>query len=258
MADGQITVQAPREAVLSVENLRKIYPGASHPAVYDLTLSIERGEALGLLGPNGAGKTTAISIMSTLMKPTEGTVTLCGINAVRHPSRVKGLIGYVPQRVALYPVMSARENLRFIGRIYGLAGRNLEQRIDECMEFVGLQDKADEWVGAYSEGMKRRANLAAGILHRPQVLFLDEPTVGIDPQSRNYILERLAAMTRTITLIYTTHYMDEVEQLCTRIAIMDRGRVVAMGTLKEILDRAPQSTNLEEVFITLTGRQLRD
>lgn len=258
MGHSQVTEGGLGDTVLSVENVTKVYPGASRPAVHNLTLSIAQGEAFGLLGPNGAGKTTAISMMSTLMKPTSGKVTLGGIDAVRHPSGVKRMIGYVPQRVALYPAMSARENLRFIGRIYGLRGAELKERMDECIAFVGLQESADQKVATYSEGMKRRANLAAGILHKPQVLFLDEPTVGIDPQSRNYILERLDAMTENTTLVYTTHYMGEVEQLCERIAIMDQGRIIAMGTLKEILDRAPESTNLEAVFISLTGRQLRD
>jgi ABC-2 type transport system ATP-binding protein len=258
MGNSQVTVAPSEDIVLSARNLTKIYPGAPRPAVHDLTLSIATGEAFALLGPNGAGKTTAISMMSTLMKPTSGTLTLCGIDAVQRPYSVKRMIGYVPQEVALYPVMSARENLRFIGRVYGLKGKVLEERIDACMEFVGLRDSADQRVATYSGGMKRRANLAAGILHRPQVLFLDEPTVGIDPQSRNYILERLAAMNENTALVYTTHYIGEVEQLCSRIAIMDQGRIIAMGTLKEIFDRAPESMNLEEVFISLTGRQLRD
>lgn len=236
----------------------KIYPGASRPAVDDLSLSILEGEAFALLGPNGAGKTTAISIMSTLMKPTGGRLALGGIDALRHPSKVKMMIGYVPQEIALYPTLSARENLRFIGRIYGLRGRVLEDRIDECIEFVGLKESADQQVVLYSGGMKRRANLAAGILHRPEVLFLDEPTVGIDPQSRNYILGQLGGMVGNTALVYTTHYINEVEQLCSRIAIMDQGRILVAGTLREIFDHAPGSANLEEVFISLTGRQLRD
>jgi ABC-2 type transport system ATP-binding protein len=259
MEDRQVT-EALRQSnvALSVQNLVKIYPGSSRPAVDDLTFSVATGEAFGFLGPNGAGKTTAISMMSSLMKPNSGEITLCGIDALRQPSKVKRMIGYVPQRIALYPRMSARENLRFLGRVYGLGGKVLEERIDESLEFVGLEDSADQRVAAYSEGMKRRANLAAGILHEPRVLFLDEPTVGIDPQSRNYILERLAAMAGSTTLVYTTHYINEVEQLCKRIAIMDRGRIVAIGSLLEIFEHAPESQNLEEVFISLTGRQLRD
>lgn len=253
-----MTEDVCEDAVLSARDLTKTYPGASRPAVHDLTFSLAKGEAFALLGPNGAGKTTAISMMSTLMKPTSGNLMLCGADAVRHPGRVKRMIGYVPQEIALYPVLSGRENLRFIGRIYGLRGKELEERIEECLEFVGLRDSADQQVGLYSGGMKRRANLAAGILHHPQVLFLDEPTVGIDPQSRNYILEQLAGMAGNTALVYTTHYINEVEDLCSRIAVMDRGRIIALGTLRDIFDRAPGSTDLEEVFIRLTGRQLRD
>jgi ABC-2 type transport system ATP-binding protein len=258
MEDRQVTDVAHNTVALSVQNLVKIYPRASSPAVDELTLSVPVGEAFGFLGPNGAGKTTAISMMSTLMKPNSGEIMLCGIDALRHPSRVKRMIGYVPQRIALYPRMSARENLRFLGRVHGLRGKVLEERIDECLSFVGLEDSSDQWVTTYSEGMKRRANLAAGILHKPQILFLDEPTVGIDPQSRNYILERLGAMAGRTTLIYTTHYINEVEQLCQRMAIMDKGRIIATGSLAEIFEHSPHSRNLEEVFIGLTGRQLRD
>lgn len=244
--------------ILVAQNLVKTYPGARVSAVNGLTISINEGEVFGLLGPNGAGKTTAISIMNTLMRPTGGAVTICGIDAVRYPSEVKGFIGYVPQEVALYPTMSVRENLRFIGRIYGLKGKDLEARIDECIDFVGLEGGADQRVHTYSGGMKRRANLAAGILHRPKILFLDEPTVGIDPQSRNLILERLAAMKGGTAMIYTTHYMGEVEQICSRVAIMDMGHIIAEGTLKDLCDYVPGSTNMEEVFIGLTGKRLRD
>jgi ABC-2 type transport system ATP-binding protein len=246
------------KGILVAQNLFMTYPGAKEPAVNGLTISINEGEVFGLLGPNGAGKTTAISIMNTLMRPCSGTVTICGIDAIRYPSEVKGFIGYVPQEIALYPTMSVRENLRFMGRIYGLTGKDLETRIDECIDFVGLEGGADARVHTYSGGMKRRANLAAGILHKPKILFLDEPTVGIDPQSRNLILEKLVAMKGETTMIYTTHYMGEVEQICSRMAIMDTGRIIVEGTLKDLCDHVPDSTNLEEVFIGLTGKQLRD
>ncbi len=246
------------EGILVTQNLVMKYPGAPVSAVNGLTISINEGEIFGLLGPNGAGKTTAISIMNTLMRPGSGTVTICGIDAIRYPSEVKGFIGYVPQEIALYPTMSVRENLRFMGRIYDLKGKDLEARIDECIDFVGLERGADARVHTYSGGMKRRANLAAGILHKPKILFLDEPTVGIDPQSRNLILEKLVAMKGETTMIYTTHYMGEVEQICSRMAIMDTGHIIVEGTLKDLYDHVPGSTNLEEVFIGLTGKQLRD
>jgi ABC-2 type transport system ATP-binding protein len=254
----KVIADTSRAIALSVQGLTKTYSGAARPAVNGLTISIPEGEALGLLGPNGAGKTTAISIMSTLMKPTSGSVAICGIDAVRRPSEVKNLIGYVPQEVALYPTLSARENLRFLGRIYGMKGRELEDRIVECLDFVGLAESADQYVAKFSGGMKRRANLAAGILNKPKVLFLDEPTVGIDPQSRNLILEKLATMKESTTMIYTTHYMGEVEQFCSSVAIMDAGGIIVEGTPEELINRIPGCANLEDVFIALTGRNLRD
>ena len=248
----------PNSAALVVKGLFKSYAGTLQPAVKDLNITIGEGEILGLLGPNGAGKTTAISIMSTLMKPTKGTVMIKGIDAVRFPKEVKKLIGYVPQEVALYADMSVRENLRFLGRVLGLRGIELENRISECIEFVGLESSADKRVFTYSGGMKRRANLAAGILNKPKILFLDEPTVGIDPQSRNLILDKLSAMKTNTTMIYTTHYMGEVEQICSRVAIMDMGRIIVEGALEQIYTCVPGSADLEDVFIGLTGRQLRE
>jgi ABC-2 type transport system ATP-binding protein len=256
--NSKVTERVPDTKIIIAKDLRKIYPGASQPAVKDFNISITEGEVFGLLGPNGAGKTTMISMMSTLVKPTSGSITIYGIDIVRSPQEVKRLIGYVPQEVALYPNLSARENLRFLGRVSGLRGKTLEQRVSECIDFVGLDESADRQVYTYSGGMKRRANLAAGILNKPKVLFLDEPTVGIDPQSRNLILEKLATMKESTTMIYTTHYMGEVENLCSSVAIMDAGGIIAEGTPAELINRMPGCANLEDVFIALTGRALRD
>jgi ABC-2 type transport system ATP-binding protein len=258
MENSKVIEQVADTKVIITRDLRKIYPGASQPAVKDFNISITEGDIFGLLGPNGAGKTTAISMMSTLVKPTSGSITICGIDIVRYPQEVKKLIGYVPQEVALYPNLSARENLRFLGRVSGLKGKALEQRVSECIDFVGLEESADRYVYTYSGGMKRRANLAAGILNKPKVLFLDEPTVGIDPQSRNLILEKLATMKEGTTMIYTTHYMGEVENLCSSVAIMDAGGIIAEGTPADLINRIPGCANLEDVFIALTGRNLRD
>lgn len=252
------TTAPPREKVLTVENLVKVYPGADRPALNSFNLSVGEGEVFGLLGPNGAGKTTAISVMNTLLKATSGSVTVCGMDVARHPRQVKRLIGYVPQDIALYPDLSARENLRFFGRIYDIKGAELEKMIDEAAEFVGLEDNLDQRLHTFSGGMKRRANLAAGLLHTPKVLFLDEPTVGIDPQSRNLILERLSSLKDRITMVYTTHYMREVELLCSCVAIMDTGRIIAEGPPDELIRRTPGCANLEEFFIALTGKELRD
>jgi len=258
VGNSKVTGQSSDTAILTARDLTKIYPGSSQPAVKGFNISITDRAIFGLLGPNGAGKTTAISMMSTLMKPTSGTVTVYGIDIVRYPQEVKKLIGYVPQEVALYPNLSARENLRFLGRVSGLRGKALEQRISECIDFVGLEERADQRVYAYSGGMKRRANLAAGILNKPKVLFLDEPTVGIDPQSRNLILEKLSSIKESTTMVYTTHYIGEVEGLCSSVAIMDAGGIIAEGTPEELIKRIPGCANLEEVFIALTGRHLRD
>lgn len=252
------SAEPSREAILSAQDLVKFYPGSDEPALNGLTLSIGNGEAFGLLGPNGAGKTTAISIMNTLLKATSGSVTICGMDVAKHPGEVKKLIGYVPQDIALYPDLSARENLRFFGRIYGLTGPELKKRIDEAAGFVGLEDSLDQRLYTFSGGMKRRANLAAGLLHRPKVLFLDEPTVGIDPQSRNLILEKLSSLKDRTAMVYTTHYMREAEILCSFVAIMDSGRIIAEGAPEDLIRRTPACKNLEELFITLTGKELRD
>ena len=244
--------------ILVAHDLVKVYGGASRPALNGIEVSVSEGTVLGLLGPNGAGKTTAISIMSTLLQPTGGSVFVCGIDLARYPREVRKLIGYVPQEIALYHNLTARENLLFFGRMYGLRGKTLEARVSDSIELVGLDESADQRVFTYSGGMKRRANLAAGILQRPKLLFLDEPTAGIDPQSRNLILERLATLKSKTTMIYTTHYMEEAEQLCSYVAIMDAGSIIAEGSPGELIARIPGCSNLEALFINLTGKQLRD
>ncbi|MDF1592957.1 MAG: ABC transporter ATP-binding protein [Desulfobacterales bacterium] len=247
------------EEALVVRDLVKIYKGASGPALAGLNIAVHTGEIFGLLGPNGAGKTTAISILSTLLRPTRGNVRICGIDALKHPGRVKGLIGLVPQNIALYAGLTARENLRYFGKICGLKGEALNDRVQACLELAGLENKADQRVSAYSGGMKRRANLAVGIINNPRLLFLDEPTVGIDAQSRNMILEKLSQLKNNgTTLIYTTHYMDEAERLCERIAVMDEGRIIAEGSPKALINRPPGHAGLGDLFLALTGKNLRD
>jgi len=251
--------QRIKEKALVVKGLVKIYKGSSDPALSGLDISVNSGEIFGLLGPNGAGKTTAISIMSTLLQPTRGSVIICGIDAVKQPNRIKKLIGLVPQDIALYANLTVRENLRYFGRICGLKGQVLKDRIAECLEMVGLEKKADQLIFKFSGGMKRRANLAAGILHNPRILFLDEPTVGIDAQSRNMILEKLSLLKETgTTMIYTTHYMDEAEQLCGCVAIIDEGHIIAEGSPKQLINRPPGHAGLKDLFLTLTGKRLRD
>ncbi len=251
--------QSATDTVLSTENLIKVYPGADQPAIDGLTLNVARGSIFGLLGPNGAGKTTTISILCTLLRPTSGTATVLGHDVVRQADAVRYVIGLVPQDIALYSSLTARENLRYFARILRIPRRRVEDRVAECLELVGLLDCADRRIATYSGGMKRRANLAVGILHKPELLFLDEPTVGIDAQSRNLILERLAELNRAgMTILYTTHYMEEAQKFCDEIAVLDAGKVIARGAPRQLVDHAADCENLEELFLALTGKQLRD
>ncbi len=217
--------------IVEVKDLVKKYPGAAEPAVRGVSFAIKQGEIFGFLGPNGAGKTTTISMLSSLLVPTSGTATVAGFDLIKQADQVKRHIGLVPQDLALYPSISARDNLNFFGRIYGLNGKVLKQRVDDALKMVGLFDRANDAVEKFSGGMKRRVNIAAGLLHQPDILFLDEPTVGVDPQSRNFIFDNVEELNkRGLTVLYTTHYMEEAERLCDRVAIIDQGRIVALDT----------------------------
>lgn len=221
-------------AFIEVKELSKSY-GKIH-AVKGISFSVEKGEIFGLLGPNGAGKTTTISMLSTLINPDSGNASIDGKFITKEPIEVKKRIGVVPQEIAIYPLLTGYENLTFFGKMYGLFGNTLKARITEVLEIVGLSDRAKERTHTYSGGMKRRLNIAIGLLSSPELLILDEPTVGVDPQSRSNILETLKKLNseREITIIYTSHYMEEVEYLCRRIAIMDLGQIIALGTLNEL------------------------
>lgn len=217
------------EPILVTQDLRKSF--GDHEAVKGISLQVARGEVFGLLGPNGAGKTTTISMLTALLEPSGGKITIDGHDLKSNASKVKAVLGLVPQEMALYMPLSARQNLMFFGRIYGLRGSQLSQRVDEVLDMIGLTERADDPVGDYSGGMKRRVNIGAGLLHKPKILFLDEPTVGVDPQSRNAIFESVEALNRAgMTVIYTTHYMEEAQRLCQRIAIVDEGRLIALDT----------------------------
>jgi ABC-2 type transport system ATP-binding protein len=244
---------------LVIENLSKRYRGAESPAVDGLSLRIRQGEIFGLLGPNGAGKTTSISILSTLLAPSGGRVLMGEIDCRQSPRQARRRIGLVPQEIALYPELTARENLSFFGKLQGLGGKDLRSGIRMALAAVGLETNAHRRVATFSGGMKRRANLAAGILHRPPLLLLDEPTVGIDAQSRQLIMEKLEDLKAAgTTMVYTTHYMEEAQRLCDRVAIMDKGRILAMGTPDALLADHPGSADLGELFLELTGKELRD
>ncbi len=235
--------------LLQISSLRKRYPGAAAPALDGVSLRVERGECFGLLGPNGAGKTTLLGLVCGLLKPDSGSLLLGGA----------GRLGLVPQDIALYPSLDARENLLFFGRMQGLGGAALERSIAGHLERLGLAGQAGKRVEAYSGGMRRRLNLVVGLLNRPDLLVLDEPTVGVDPQSRLLIHETLLRLNRDgMSLIYTTHYLKEAEALCARVAILDRGRVLAQGSPAEMLAAHPGCSSLDEVFLRLTGRQVRD
>src|SRR5690606_24302783 len=202
----------------------------------DVNMYLGRGESVGLVGPNGAGKSTTIAMISTLLRPTSGDVKLNGVSVLRDPAPVRAVLGVAPQDVALYPELSAQENLEFFGSLYGLRGKELAEAVDDALELVGLSDRRRDVIKKYSGGMKRRINIAAALLHQPEFVIMDEPTVGIDPQSRNHILETVRTLNRErgLTVLYTSHYMEEVEQLCDRIYVMDHGKVIASGTNAEI------------------------
>jgi ABC-2 type transport system ATP-binding protein len=243
---------------IEVNHLIKIYKGASHPAVNNISFTIPNGSIFGLLGPNGAGKTTTISILCGLLTPSSGQATILGHSIQTELEEIKKKIGVVPQEIALYPALTAFENLRYIGNMYGLKGTDLKKKISEHLEIVGLTAHANKRVETFSGGMKRRINLIAGILHQPQLVFLDEPTVGVDVQSRHLITEHLHLLNQQgCTIIYTSHLMEEAENLCSEIAIIDNGGLVIRGEPKKLI-AAEQTTNLEQLFLKLTGKTLRD
>jgi len=245
--------------IIEIKKLSKTYKGSHEPAVASISLDIYSREIFGLLGPNGAGKTTTISILCGLFPPTDGNVTIDGLDIISHLDQIKQLIGVVPQDIALYSTLTARENLTFFGNMYGLRGKDLHKRIDDFLQVFGLEKFANRLVGRYSGGMKRRVNLIAGLLHDPKIIFLDEPTVGIDVQSRIMIINYLKDLNKSgTTIIYTSHYMEEAEQLCSRVAIMDQGKIISIGKPSELLATNPEFKNLENVFIHLTGKDLRD
>jgi ABC-2 type transport system ATP-binding protein len=249
----------PEKTLITIENLSKTYKGSDEPALDRICTRIPEKEIFGLLGPNGAGKTTTIHILCGLLRPTSGEVTINGLNLDRHRVQIRRIIGVVPQEIALYPTLTAWENLQFIGNMYGLKGIALRQRVEECLDMLGLLKFAGRKIKTYSGGMKRRINLIAGILHKPRILFLDEPTVGIDVQSRTVVLDYLKELNKSdTTVIYTSHYLEEAENFCTQIAILDRGRILVQGRPKELISTKPEYTDLESIFLHLTGRHLRD
>lgn len=232
------------EPAIQVQDLQKTF-GEIH-AVQGISFDVQQGEIFSLLGPNGAGKTTTISMLSTLLRPDQGDALVMGHSVRNDPMGVKSVLGVVPQEIALYEDLSARENLVFWGKMYGLRGSTLNTRVNEVLETIGLTDRAKGRVGKFSGGMKRRVNIGVALLHKPKVIYMDEPTVGIDPQSRRNILDSVVELkNQGMTVLYTTHYMEEAEQLSDRIAIMDHGKMIAQGTDAELVKIVGQMSRID-------------
>lgn len=240
--------------VLEVKNLTKKF--TDFIAVDNISLSINEGEIFGFLGPNGAGKSTTINMIAGLLRSHEGEIEILGKNSMKYSRFAKMNIGVVPQDLAIYEDLTAYENVRFFAGLYGLRGTELTERVNEALEFVGLSDKQKDYPKNFSGGMKRRLNIACAIAHRPKLIIMDEPTVGIDPQSRNYILQSIRKLNAMgCTIIYTSHYMEEVEEICTRIAIMDHGKVIAEGTKEQLIAII---TNTKDVWIEVKSNEKID
>lgn len=247
------------KSVIEISNLYKQYQHTNNFVVKDVSLVIPEKEIFGLLGPNGAGKTTLISILCGLLKPTSGNVVIFDKQYNKQQKEIHQKIGVVPQEYALYPTLTARENIIYFASMYGLKGKELHQKVDKALKRLGLLNFADKKIATFSGGMKRRINLIVGMLHTPKILFLDEPTVGVDVHSKNVIIEFLKELNeKGTTIVYTSHHLTEAENFCTDIAIIDRGEIFAHDTPKNLIKATENASNLEDVFIELTGKQLRD
>lgn len=245
--------------MIEISHLSKHYKGADVRTLSDVSIFINKGAIYGLLGPNGAGKTTLISIICGVVSPTSGIIKIQGKDVFSDLNSIKQLIGVVPQDIALYPMLTARENLEFYGAMFGIHGQELTEKINNWLERLELTHAADKRIDKFSGGMKRRINLIASVLHDPKILFLDEPTVGVDVQSRTVIIEQLEELNRHgMTIIYTSHHLDEAEHFCTDIGIIDYGQIIAQGAPKALIAQTEGAKDLEDVFLHLTKRKLRD
>jgi ABC-2 type transport system ATP-binding protein len=248
-----------QQSVVEIKNVIRQYKNAPRPAVNNLSLSIPEKSIFGLLGPNGAGKTTLISMLCGLFRPDTGEIVINGKNISSSLKETKQIIGVVPQEIALYAKLTAYENLIFLGQMYGIETAELKKRIHENLEILGLKENADQQVQTFSGGMKRRVNLIAGILHHPKLLILDEPTVGVDIQSKTAIIERLKKLNKEhgTTIFYTSHHLHEAEDFCSHIAIIDEGKLITEGKTSDLIQENRCST-IEEVYLKITGHRFRD
>jgi ABC-2 type transport system ATP-binding protein len=248
------------ETIIEVRNLTKIFKsrGRTITAVNDVSFDVFKGEIFGMIGPNGAGKSTTFSVLTTLLKPTSGSVKVAGFDVEKEDDKIRPLIGIVPQKLSLYPLLTARENLELMGNLYNVPKKVMEERIDNYLRLVGLETSADRFTGGFSGGMKQRLSVISAVIHDPEILFWDEPSTGLDPQTRQAIW-RLARKFNAEgkTLIFTTHYMEEADNLCDRVAVMNLGKIVALDN-PESLKEKTGGKNLEEVFIHFTGEEVRD
>ncbi len=245
--------------LVDIQHVSKQYKEAPKPAVSDLSMTIQKGDVFGLLGPNGAGKTTLISMLCGLFTPSSGKIFINGHTHETHSKESKQAIGVVPQEIALYPKLTAWENLTFLGHMYGLKGASLKETIKQHLSVLGLEANMHQKIISYSGGMKRRVNLIAGLLHNPQLLILDEPTVGVDVQSKQAIIDHLTKMNREhgMTILYTSHHLDEAEDFCNYIGIIDHGTLITQGKTKELITQN-NCNSIEEVYLKITGNNFRD
>lgn len=245
--------------IIHIQDLKKQYdPPDGVWAVTDVDLDIEEGEIFSFLGPNGAGKTTTISMINGLLTPSGGDAIIDGHSIREEPMAVKRVIGVVPQEIALYPTLTARQNLRFFGSLYDLSDSELSRRVDEVLDFIDLRDRADEKIEKYSGGMKRRVNIGVGLLHRPKIVYMDEPTVGVDPQSRRRILDTVKMLNKeeNMTVIYTTHYMEEAQELSDRVGIIDHGEMIAVGSVGDLISQIGENDTLRLTVDTVPDELL--
>ncbi len=245
-----------KETAIIIENITKKFEDVT--AVDGLSLVVDKGELFGLLGPNGAGKTTTINILCGLLKPTTGSVKVGGYDALKEPSKIKELIGVSPQETAVYPHLTGKENIELFANLHAMPKEKLKRNVDDLLQKLSLRDHAKRRAGKYSGGMMRRINLAMALVHDPEIAFLDEPTVGMDPQSRRAVWDFIRELRKqNKTVLLTTHYMEEAEELCDRVGIIDNGKLISLGTPQQ-LKRQFKVKNLEEVFLQLTGRRIRE